>query len=287
MVHEIARTAAAVGLVSWVLACVPSLAEAQGLSTARHTKVSLVAERDAVQAGRPLQVGIRLRMEPGWHTYWRNPGDSGLPTRVAWTLPPGFEAAPLGWPAPERFASGPLVSYGYEHEALLPAEIRVPARLAAREVRLVARVAWLECQDACLPGKAEVSLTLPVLSNGRPGPEAAAFAEARKRLPGRDPAWRFSATSAGGRITLSLRPPRRLALVDAYFYATTPRVLDYGQPQKLETAGGGYRLLLARDPNGAPSDRLAGVLVVTAGGKERALEVGVGLPRPPATAPPR
>jgi len=70
----------------------------------RHVKASLVAETDAVRPGQPLTVGIRLEMEKGWHTYWRNPGDSGLPTRVRWTLPAGFSAGELRWPYPQRFA---------------------------------------------------------------------------------------------------------------------------------------------------------------------------------------
>jgi thiol:disulfide interchange protein DsbD len=258
-----------------VFVCLLGVARAQGASTRRHTKASLVAETDGVQPGRPLTVGIRLQMEPGWHTYWRNPGDSGLPTRVKWTLPPGFEAGELRWPYPISFTTGLLVSYGYAHEVLLPVEIRVPPALGEREVRLVARVDWLECQDACLPGKADVSLTLSVRSSARPGPEAAAFADARDRLPAADPTWRFSAAPAGDAIALVIRPARRPVLADAYFHAITPRVLDYAKPQALERAKTGYRLVLARDPNGAPADRLAGVLVVEAGGRRRAIAVDV------------
>ena len=153
----------------------------------------------------------------------------------------------------------------------------MPAALDAREVRLAARVDWLECQDVCLPGRAEVSLTLPVRASARPGPEAAAFDAASGRLPRVDPQWRFSATPAGGAFALSIRPPRRLALAEAHFYATTPRVLDYAKPQALERTKTGYRLLLTRDPNGTRPARLSGVLVVTADGRTRALAVDVGL----------
>jgi DsbC/DsbD-like thiol-disulfide interchange protein len=276
MANRNARTASAAGLMILALVVDAGFVSAQGTATARHTKVSLVAETDAVQAGSPLTVGIRLQMEPGWHTYWRNPGDSGLPTRAKWTLPAGFEAGELGWPYPERFASGPLVSYGYAHEALLPAQIRVPGALEGREVRLGARVEWLECQEVCLPGKTEVSLTMPVRAGG-PGPEAAAFAEARKRLPAADPAWRFAATPAGDALALAFSPPRRSILKNAYFYASTPRVLDYARPQTLERTKTGYRLLLARDPNGATLARLAGVLVIEVDGRPRAYEVDVAL----------
>jgi thiol:disulfide interchange protein DsbD len=252
----------------------PRPASAQGVSPpGRHVKVSLVAETGAVQPGRPLSLGIRLLMEPGWHTYWRNPGDSGLPTRVKWTLPEGFVAGEIRWPYPVRFTTGPLVSYGYERESLLPVEIRVPASIAAPEVRVAARVDWLECQEACLPGKAELSLTLPVRAAAVPGPEAAAFAQARRRQPVPEPRWRVSASAAEGSIVLDIVPAGRLALDKAYFYAVTPRVLDYAKPQALERRKAGYRLMLARDPNGVAVERLAGVLVVEADGRERAVEI--------------
>ena len=251
-------------------------------SPARHVKASLVAETDAVRPGRPLTVGIRLEMEKGWHTYWRNPGDAGLPTRVKWDLPEGFAAGEIQWPYPFRFSTGPILSYGYEHEVLLLVEIRVPPSVGAREVRVAGRVDWLECQEACLPGKADVTLTLPVRAAAAPGPHAALFAEARRRLPAKDPGWRFSVSPPGQGLSLVVRPPRGQALHGAYFYTVTPRLVDYARPQELEREGGAYRLALARDPNGAPSGRLAGVLVADTGSGTVALEVDVPLASGPA-----
>jgi DsbC/DsbD-like thiol-disulfide interchange protein len=248
----------------------------------RHVKASLVGETDAVRPGRPITVGVRLEMEKGWHTYWRNPGDSGLPTRVKWDLPAGFAPGEIRWPYPDRFQTGPLVSYGFEHEVLLPVEIRVPAAVAASEVRLAARVDWLECQEACLPGRADLSLTLPVRPSASPGPHAALFAEARRRLPAKDPAWRFSATSTPASVRLVVRSPHGAALREAYFYAVPPRLLDYSKSQSLTPEGTAHRLDLPRDPNGAPSERLAGVLVVGTGSGTVALEVDVRIVSGPA-----
>ncbi len=242
-----------------------------------HVRASLVAETDAVRPGQALTVGIRLEMEKGWHTYWRNPGDSGLPTRVRWQLPSGFEAGDVGWPYPIRFATGPLVSYGYEHEVLLPVEIRVPPSIAGREVRIAGRVDWLECRETCVPGKAELSLTLPVRGEAVPGPHAALVAEARRRLPGKDPAWRFSASASGPVYRLVLRPPRSAELTGAYFYPVTQGLLDHAKPQELVRDGAGHRLTLARDPNGTPAARLAGVLVAETTRGTVALEVDAPL----------
>jgi DsbC/DsbD-like thiol-disulfide interchange protein len=251
-------------------------------SPPRHVKASLVAETDSVRPGQPLAVGIRLEMEKGWHTYWRNPGDSGLPTRVRWELPEGFAAGEIRWPYPIRFTTGPLVSYGYEHDVLLLVEIRVPPAVAAREVRLAGRVDWLECRETCLPGKAEVTLTLPVRTDAAPGPHAVLFAAVRRRLPAKDPGWRFSVSPPGQGLSLVVRPPRGQALREAYFYPVTPRLVDYAKPQGLEREGGAYRLALARDPNGAPAGRLAGVLVAETNSGTVAVEVDAPIASGPA-----
>ena len=230
-------------------------------SGGRHVKVSLVAETDAVTPGRPLLAGLRLQMEPGWHTYWRNPGDSGLPTKVKWELPEGFVAGVLQWPRPIRFHTGPLVSYGYEHEVLLPVELEVPAHLSSPEVRLIARVSWLECQEVCLPGKAELSLSLPVRASGAPGPAAPLFEEARRQLPARDADWTFSASVRPGSVELAVGPPGGTSLDEAYFYPVTRRVLDHAKPQTLRKSGGGYRMDLPLGTRGKVAERLEGVLV--------------------------
>jgi thiol:disulfide interchange protein DsbD len=269
------------GAVVSALAAVLALVPAKDAVAAPHVAASLVAEADAVVPGRALALGVRLRMEAGWHTYWRNPGDAGLPTRARFTLPGGFTAGELQWPAPERFASGPIASYGYSGEVLLPVAVRVPATLAASEVRLAARVDWLECRDACLPGRAEVSLVLPVRSASRPGPAAAAFAEARRRLPAPHPGWNVSATREGSDLVLAVRPSGQEAPRAAYFFPLEPRVIDHAREQALERAAARrYRLRLARDPNGPPVERLRGVLAVETAAGRRALAVDVAVAAP-------
>ena len=92
-----------------------------------HVTAELVAERSAAQPGQSLHIGLHLQHIPHWHTYWRNPGDSGLPTTLTWTLPAGSEAGAIEWPAPQRLPIGPLVNYGYEGELLLPLIFTAPA----------------------------------------------------------------------------------------------------------------------------------------------------------------
>jgi len=249
-------------------------AEGAPAAAGRHVRASLVSEADAAQPGRPLLVGFRLEMEPGWHTYWRNPGDSGLPTKVRWELPEGLSAGELQWPRPIRFATGPLVSYGYERDVLHPVRIRVPSSLQGGEVRLVARLTWLECRDVCLPGKADLELTLPVRASAKPGPAAPLFAEALREMPQRDPEWTITAAAREGAIHLVVRPPSTTSLTEAYFYPIPRRVLDYSEPQELVPEKTGYRIALAPDPNGVSTvDRLSGVLVARTPDGEKAIEV--------------
>jgi len=261
------------GLLVGVMAAGPVAAQPAG---GRHVKASLVAESDAVVPGKPLVVGFHLEMEPGWHTYWRNPGDSGLPTKVKWDLPAGLTGGELEWPRPIRFLTGPLVSYGYEHEVLHPVEIHVAPSVSAGEVRIAARLSWLECREACLPGKADLTLTLPVGDTARPGPAAPLFARARRTIPRPDRGWTVGAAVTDAAIDLSIHPPRGAELHEAYFYPFPRRVLDYSKPQALTAAAGGYRLELARDPNGERDlGRLAGVLVGRTASGDAAVELDV------------
>lgn len=124
--------------------------------TTPQVRAELVAHApDGVGPGRTLQLGLAIRHQPHWHTYWRNPGDSGLPTTLEWQLPAGFAAGEIEWPTPKKLPVGPLMNYGYEGELLLPVTVQVPADFqgAALSVRLKAD--WLVCKDVCIPESGE------------------------------------------------------------------------------------------------------------------------------------
>jgi thiol:disulfide interchange protein DsbD len=153
----------------------------EGTVTAR-----LVSEVDAVAAGRPFQVAVDIRMAEGWHTYWENGGDAGLPTTIEWTLPEGFEAGPLLWPVPHRYEeAGDLVTFGYAERVLLLTEITPPSALDAEAVTLAARVDWLQCKDICIPGGSDLRLVLSVAAEPIPAGEPVVrdFAAVREELP--------------------------------------------------------------------------------------------------------
>jgi thiol:disulfide interchange protein DsbD len=262
-------------------ACLP--AHALGRS---HVKAALLAEREWIEPGKPITVGLHLEMEDGWHTYWKNPGDAGLPPKVSWRLGDGFEVGPIVWPAPRRIPAPPLMSYGYEGEVLLPMIVETPADLpGGSEVRLAGRADWVECKDVCLPGRAEVEVTLAVRAEAAP-PSAAApfFARARDAAPKGAEGWALEAGSAGGKLLLSFQPPAGRGVDDAYFFSATPGTVEHSASQALHAGATRSRLDVVLAANRAePVSRIEGVLL--ADGNALAVDLGVtalaSIPPPP------
>ena len=147
------------------------------------TEVSLVADSETLVPGRPLMLGVKMTMAEGWHTYWEFSGDAGLATEVEWELPEGFRVSGLEWPLPRRFVEpGDIHVNGYKDEKLLMARLFPPRGFDGEEVTVKARVSWLICEKICIPGEAEVSLTLRVADEVRPA-HADLFRKYRERLP--------------------------------------------------------------------------------------------------------
>lgn len=182
----------------------------------------LVADTATASPGQLLHAAVVLDVPAGWHIYWQNPGESGLATWVELSGPEGADLGPTRYPGPERFdLPGGIVNYGYGHSTAFVHEVRLPDPLAAdTPVELRARVGWLLCREACVPGSAELALTLPLA--GSPGAEpadaAAPPASWLAPLPTPFPGT-LRATPDGWRLTL---PGARL---DAWFpLAGAPRV---------------------------------------------------------------
>lgn len=126
-----------------------------------HTRMRLVAGPRTFVPGRTVTLGVVLEMDPHWHTYWINPGDSGMPTQVDLEMPEGFEAGEIQWPVPKRLMLEGLVTLGYEDKAILRIPVKTPENLElGREVEIRAEVSWLECRDVCLPGDGSSSIVL-------------------------------------------------------------------------------------------------------------------------------
>lgn len=137
-------------------------AQAQFANADPMVDASLVADRQSVAPGETVHIALHQDITPGWHTYWRNPGDSGEATQIDFDLPQGWTAGAIIWPAPKAYPLGPLTNYGYSNQVSLPVPIEVPANAAEGPVTIAARATWLVCEDICIPEDADLEITLEV-----------------------------------------------------------------------------------------------------------------------------
>jgi len=236
----------------------------------------LAAEQGSFQPGKPFTVALALTMDPQWHTYWKFPGESGLPTTLQWDLPPGFSAGPIQWPTPERFVSQGLVTYGYSREVLLLSEITPPSSLPKGAfVTLRAQAGWLACRVECTPGKASLETSLRA-DPGSPALDpswARAFEDTRARLPVPAAPGIFSAAGDAGSVTLAASGVSFPDGMQALFYPSSAGLVNVSAPQELTRDGASLRLRMQRERGAGRLDRLAGLLVTTGFGAPRAVEV--------------
>lgn len=246
-------------------------------------KAELVADVESIQPGVPFMAGLLITLPEGWHTYWLNPGDSGMAPELKWQLPDGFTTGPILWPAPKRFEDSSIVSFGYDRQVLLLQEIRPPADLAVdREYTFELGALWLVCRDTCESKTGRFVLTLRALA----GPAVAsarwreAFSRARADVPMHDPAWKFRAVADDKVLSLFAAPPRdvgSMLIARSAFFPSVPNLVEYGEGA-WKRAGDEYRLGMKRISGGGPlPESLQGVLVPPGGQGVGAIEVDVAL----------
>lgn len=194
-----------------------------------HVVADLVAREEGFVPGQPITLGVQLRMDDQWHTYWRNAGDSGLPTTIKWTLPSGFSAGPIQWPAPIRLPLATIMNYGYEKEVLLPVRVQT-ASVQGGQATIRAKVDWLVCSaDECIPGAAQLQLTLPVAAKITVNPATQAlFQSADANMPKASSGWQFWSERRGSdAYILHARPADgRPVPASAYFFADEANVVE-------------------------------------------------------------
>jgi thiol:disulfide interchange protein DsbD len=140
---------------------------------AAHTQVRLLLSADTARPGDTIWASVDLKMEPGWHTYWKNPGAAGMATKIKWQLPSGVTAGEIQWPLPEKLPPADITTYGYDDEVVLLVPLKLAADLKPGPLDLKAGVSWLECKEACVPGSADVEATLNIGSETKPSADAA------------------------------------------------------------------------------------------------------------------
>lgn len=233
-----------------------------------NVKARLVSEVSAVGPDQSFWVALELDIRDGWHTYWRNPGDSGEPTKLTWQLPPGFTAGDIVWTTPHRFVIAPLVNYGYAKHAVHLVQITAPKDLkAGTPVTLSAKASWLVCSDVCIPEDANLQLVLPVGALAGPiDPAAAAlFTAARSELPSAQPA-PASARIQDGKLVISLGHEWGATLshiTSLAFFPYDEGGIEYAAPQTLTRSKDAVDLSMKIGYQPPKAGAIRGVLVVT------------------------
>ncbi len=154
-------------------------------SRTEQVEVRLLSEVAALAPGQTVYVALEQKIIPHWHTYWKNPGDSGTSTSIEWKLPAGATATDIIWPAPSRFAIGPITNYGYADQVVLLAKLTVPATQAVgSRLPLEAKASWLVCEESCIPQEATLRLELPVAAQATVNNESKQLIDAAlKKIP--------------------------------------------------------------------------------------------------------
>ncbi len=285
------------GAVALAATVASALASAAPVSTP-NVEAELVPATTAAVPGQPVTVALRLKHREGWHTYWQNPGDSGLPTTIEWKLPPGVTAGPIDWPAPHALPVGPLVNYGFEGEILLPSTLTVaPDAKPGSELAIAARADWLVCKETCIPEGVDLTLALPVAAGASAHPRwGAPIAATIAALPRPLAGWTVAAQGEGQRVRLAFTPPAGAADPGKVrFFPFREGQVEASAPQALARDGAGYVLTLPVAHQLAPGfTRVAGVVSASnglAGAKVATIDVPlagsvVAGPKPvDATAP--
>ena len=281
--------------VSRLLACFLPLALLMGLQPARaqgavvkteQVRAELVAHApEGLEPGKPVWLGLAIEHKPHWHTYWKNPGDSGLPTSLTWELPAGVTVGEIQWPAPQRLPVGPLVNYGYENQLLLAVPVTIAPGFKAEALKVKLHADWLVCREVCIPESGEFELSVP--AEAATAGQTALFEQARAALP-QPLAGEFSATLDGTQLQLSIDGlPAAWRGRELQAFPEEAGVFDHAAAPAQQWQG--ERLLLSLPVSAQRSESPNQLAVVLRPAGEGALRVGYtlagGWPATPGAAP--
>jgi thiol:disulfide interchange protein/DsbC/DsbD-like thiol-disulfide interchange protein len=244
-------------LLLGLLAVTPSGAMESAAVGSRHDTVTLVSATDAVSAGQAFRVGLYFQLQPGWHTYWENPGDAGQPPNLTLSLSPGVAAGPIAWPTPQRIAEGPVMTYAYTGSVLLPVTITPAAANAPLTIQ--AHATWLVCKQICVPEQGEFRLDLPS-GTATPSPQAPLFTAHDRAVPRPSP-WTTRVAPDG---TLSVQGPELspATVAAAWFIPQRVGEIQDDAPQRLSVRDGGFTLALTLAKGFNATGGLAGIVSV-------------------------
>jgi thiol:disulfide interchange protein len=281
-------------MLSGLIACSAAHALSGPTVATDNVKARLVSEAGAIGPGQTIWVALEFDIRDGWHTYWRNPGDSGQATSLTWTLPAGVTAGNIAWEAPHRFEIAPLVNYGYAKHVMHLVPITAPQDLRpGAPLKLAAKASYLVCADVCIPGDANLELALPTSATaGAPDPAAAAlFNAARSELPVAAPAATGASVKDGQLvITLGREWGDTLSQIESLaFFPYDEGSIEYAAPQTLTRSKDAMTLAIKLGYQPPTTRTVGGVLIATErSGKDTVtvpLEIAANFTGPLATPP--
>ena len=267
-------------LISIILSaslCIAQFGESQ------NVRAELISEVESIKPGEKIWIALKLDMAPEWHTYWRNPGDAGLPTQIDWSLPEDFTVSDIYWPHPEIFDAGGVVSYGYKNEILLLCELMSPADLSGDNIAIEAEATWLECKEMCLPGSAELSLILPVKNEPSEYDSRwkESFVKSRSMLPNRNYSWTFKSIHTDSSIIIeSFSSDRKIGNPEkVQFLPYDEGIYSNSKPQLFRNTDAGFKIetMFADFKVGNP-ETISGLLKIENSGGISTQTVEIALP---------
>ena len=271
-------------LAGLALAGTSLLAATAEVRTAEARAQLIAHAPEGVQPGSTLWLGLRIEHAPKWHTYWKNPGDSGLPTTLRWTLPAGFTAGEIQWPTPARQPIGPLMNYGYEGTLLLPVPVQVPTDFKAPVLDVQLRADWLVCKEVCIPQGGDFALSLP--AQAATAGHAALFDAARQAAPRDIQPPQATARLDGQALVFEFDGlPAELQGRELALLPETAGVIANAEKQQVQWQGPQLTMRVAVDPQRSESPRTMPAVLI--GGPQAAgVRVQVEVTTPwPALAP--
>nr|WP_229419596.1 thioredoxin family protein [Pseudoduganella dura] len=223
----------------------------------------LVHAPEGIRPGKTLWLGLAIDHQPHWHTYWKNPGDSGLATTLAWKLPAGFTAGEIAWPTPKKLPLGPLTNYGYENRVLLPVPVQVPAGFAGQELKIGLHAEWLVCKEICLPESGDFDITVP--ANAPVSASGALFSATRAATPVALEGATATARVDGKAIAVEVRGLAAAPQGDVQYFAEDIGVIDYAARVDQQWADGTLRLRVPLSPQRSESPTVLKAVLVAPG----------------------
>lgn len=221
-----------------------------GTNLPHMVKAALVADTTAIVPGTPFTIALHIQHKKGWHTYWQNPGDVGIPPMLNWNLPAGWTIGEIAYQAPQKVKMFDITAHGFSGvDAFHLVDITPPADLPlTNRFELAANVTWMVCGTSCHPGTYRLETALPVASQAKPSSFAPYFARIRADHPRKSDAWQATAIKTDTHIILDLTPkgPEANRRVDTPMYYGLDKQVFSNRPHPVEQRGDGLRLTLPR-----------------------------------------